>query len=88
MASFNEIMKAEMTLMEGKRLIMGSSYPSDSIIEICEEGVKRLQEFIEQVKKNPEDYKIKESDGVHPRCQLKIELVELLDNYYKDLGVK
>jgi hypothetical protein len=88
MASFNEIVKAEMALMEGKRLIMGSSYPGDSIIEICEEGVKRLQEFIEQVKKNPEEYKVKESDGKHPCCQLRIELVEFLGSYFKDLGME
>ena len=88
MASFNEIMKAEMTLMEGKRLIFGASYPGDSLIEMCEEGIKRLQEFIEDVKKNPEDFKVKEKKGDNPRCQLRIELVEFLDSYFKDLGME
>jgi hypothetical protein len=87
MATFNEIMKAEMTLMEGKRIIMGSSHPGDSIIKICEDGIKTLQDLVERVKKNPEDYKVKESDGEHPRCQLKIELVEFLDEYFKNLGI-
>lgn len=87
MASFNEIMKAEMTLLEGKRPIFSTSCPGNSLIELCEDGIKRLQDFIEDVKKNPENFKIKESDGEHPRCQLRMELVEFLDSYFKKLGI-
>lgn len=87
MATFNEIMKAEMTLLEGKKPIVTINYPGDSLIELCEDGIKKLQGVIEDVKKHPEDYKIGEKKGINPRCQLRIELVELLDSYFENLGI-
>lgn len=84
-----KLIEAEMTLMKGKDLVMASNFPGDDVLSVCEYAHKRLGEYIEKVKQNPEDFKQQDDDKLPrrtvPRYQLEIKLVRLKDEYFKDL---
>ena len=84
-----KLMEAEMALMEGKDLVMASNYPGSDVLSVCEHAYKRLGDYIEKVKQNPEEYK-KDGDDKLPiegvsRYQLEIKLVRLKDEYFQGL---
>jgi len=82
---FTKLIEAEMILMQGKELIMGTNYPGDDVLSVCEEAYKKLGEFIKEIKENPEDYKRKGDeyqlkDGMK-RYQFETKIVRLNDEY-------
>ena len=82
-----KLIEAEMALMEGKELVFASNYPADTVLECCEETQKRLSEFIDKIKSNPQDY-IREDDPTNTlakRYQIEVKLVRVTDDYLKRL---
>ncbi len=81
MDKFMEIMKAQMTLLEGKEPRLRISYPGTNKREMIKEAIKRLEEELKQMDEFPEDYVEKDEN---PKFQLSIDLFKI---NYDPLGL-
>jgi len=82
-----KLIEAEMTLMEGKEMVFASNYPADTVLECCEAAKKQLEEKIEEIKANPQEY-VRDDDptkGLAKRYQIEVKLVRNTDKYLLNL---
>jgi hypothetical protein len=83
-----KLIEAEMTLMEGKEMVFASNHPADTILECCEAAKKQLEQKIEEIKANPQEY-VREDDptkGLAKRYQIEVKAVRLNDDYLLNLA--
>lgn len=83
MKDMMKLIQAEMTLMEGKDLVLGMNYPANSVLECCENAKAHLEETIQRIKENPQEWE-REGDiveGLAKRYQIEVKVVRLTDNY-------